>query len=420
MSLLDRLLGRKVKASSTDKDGWFYNWATQDAGAEGPGRGVSPERARALTAVWACVGIIAEDLAKLPVGVYRRQGERRIELPDHPVSMLLGRPNGLHTGFEWRETMQGSVGLRGNGYSYIERDRRGVPVALWPMDPRNVTVLRSRDGRELFYRCADVSPDPLPADVVLHVRWRSADGYTGMSPVREAREALGVALSAQGFAHEAFENSAQPKGAVEVPTILTPEAVALLRDSWERQHKGRENANKIAILHGGMTWKQVGLSADDMQFIEQRKFSVAEIARIWRVPPHMIGDLEKATFSNIEQQAIEYVGNVLQPWATRWEQRLAESLLSDADRASGVYIRFNLAGVLRGDLKSRYDAYAVGRNWGWLSPNDVRKLEDMDPIAPDDGGDDYLRPTNMAKPGDPPKAAPGGAAEPAPDPAPAA
>jgi len=420
MGLLDRLTARdafpelEAKASSTDREGWFYDWATQDAGDDGPVRGVSPEKARGLPAVWACVGILAEDMAKLPVGVYQRRGKTRTELREHPVSLLLDEPNATQTGFELVEFLVGSTALRGNGYWQIEIDRRGAPVGLYCLDPRNVTVMCTPDRRELFYRLSDGTV--LPSEQVLHLRWRSADGLVGMSPVREMRESLSLALGAQQFANSAFYNSAAPKGVLQSDQLPSPEAMALVRSEFEKVHRGPKNAGRVAVLPMGLKWQAIGLSMEDLQFVEQRGLSVTEAARIWRIPPHKIGDLSKATFSNIEQQAIEYVTDTLLPWVRRIEQRLAVSLLSRAERAAGIYIKIDLAGILRGDAKSRAEALAIQRQNGVINANDWRALEDLDPISPEDGGDDYWRPGNMMKTTDEPPPKSGAPAAPAPPP----
>lgn len=401
MGILDRIRGRTAKATSTDRAGWFVEWA-QGGQPNASGLPVSPDTAMRLSAVWACVRVRSEDIGKLPCFLYRRLPDGGKErATDHPLYALVhDRPNPRMTAFEFRQVMQANLDLRGNAYAYKEFDARGRVTALWPINPAHVTVLRTSDGRELFYRIASGDKtETLPGEMVMHLRGMSLDGVVGLSPIAYHRETIGMALAAQKYGAAFYGNNAQPLGALKVPQPISSEAAQKLRESWKARHLGKR---ELAIFDGGMEWVQTGLTNDDAQYIETLQFQNAEIWRIYRMPPHKVADLSKATFSNIEQQALEYVTDCLGSELVRWEQTLIRDLLLEEDRAE-YFVEFLVEGLLRGDIKSRYEAYAVARNWGWLSVNDIRERENLNKV-PD--GDIYLQPLNMIEAGkDPPEPA---------------
>jgi len=381
---------------------WLIDWVRGDDTTSGVA--VNVDSAMRLAAVWACVRVRSEDVGKLPCFLYQRAadgGKRRAV--EHPLfDLIRSSPNPRMTAFEFRQLMQAQVDLRGNAYALKEFDARGRVISLWPLNPELVTVLLSEDGRELFYRVDGKNSRTLTSETVFHLRGNSLDGIVGLSPIAYHKETVGLAIAAQKYGASFFGNSAQPTGLLKVPSTITAEAAAVLRSSWEQQHKGSEKANRVAILDGGMAWEQTGMNNNDAQYLEMRKFQNSEIWRMYRMPAHKVGDLEKATFSNIEQQSLEYVTDCLMTELVRWEQTLKMSLLSEKEISQGYFFEFLPDALLRGDLKSRYDAYSIARNWGVLSVNDIRERENLNHI---ENGDIYLQPLNMIEAGtEPPPA----------------
>lgn len=371
-------------------------WLLEAFGAESTATGVrvSPETAMRTTAVYCAVKILAEGVASLPLVVYRRRDTKgKDPAYDHHVYRLLhDEPNPEQTSFAWREYMQASLGLRGNGYAHIQRDRGGRPMALWTLPADRTRAFRR--NRELKYETygSDGKRVELDSDDVLHVPGLAfgGDGLNGLSPIGMAREAVALAVVAERHGSTFFANASRPSGALECPTEMPEPARQRLIDSFKEMTLGK-NTYRTVLLEEGVTWKPMAIPNEDAQFLETRKFQISEIARLYRIPPHMLADLEHATFTNIEQQSIDFVVNTLVPWFVRWEQELNRKLFGPIERGR-YFVKFNAGGLLRGDIQSRYEAYAVGRQWGWLSVNDVRELEDMNPV---DGGDEYLTPMNM-------------------------
>lgn len=358
------------------------------------GVNVTPENAMQVTAVLACVKVLAESLASLPLKVYRKTADGRDEAPEHPAYHLVkDEPNGQQSSFEFREMLQGHLALRGNAYAFIERDAYFQPTQLIPLKPHEVQVMRRDDGTATYrYQGNDFRPEQ-----ILHLRGLSSDGYLGLSPIAMMREAVGLSLATEGHGARLFASGARPSGVFSHPGELGAETAKLLREQIDANNSG-ENSGRTLVLEEGMTWTAVSMTSDDAQFLETRKFQIAEIARAFRVPPHMVGDLERATFSNIEHQGIEFVTHTMRPWVVRWEQALNRMLLTEEEKRAGFYFAFNLNALMRADMKSRFEAYAIGRNWGWLSANDVRGLEDLNDL-PDAQGDIYLQPLNMVPAG---------------------
>lgn len=308
--------------------------------------------------------------------------------------------------------LQGHLCLRGNAFCFIERNAFFEPTGLIPLKPWEVEVMRRKDGTAAYRYRGDV----LRADQVLHLRGLSSDGYIGLSPIGMMREAIGLSLATEGHGARLFSSGARPSGILEHPGSLGPEAAKSLREGFDAQNSGTKSGRTI-VLEEGMKWQAVTMTSDDAQFLETRKFQISEIARAFRVPPHMIGDLDKATFSNIEHQGIEFVQHTMRPWVVRWEQALNRTLLTEEDKAAGFYFAFSLNALQRGDMKSRYEAYAIARTWGWFNADDVRQLEDMNDL-PDGKGKIYLQPLNMIEAGakaPEPAAAPAAPAAPAGD-----
>ena len=356
---------------------------------------VNEDTALSYAAFWAAVRLISETMACLSWHVHRRLRNGGSELQtDNPIDRLIHvQPNPEMCSFTFRELMQSWVLTWGNGYAEIQRDERGRPVALWPIEPWRVEAGHTENGSEIVYEVTNQSSDKvvLPARDVLHIKGMSPDGLRGYSVIAIAREAVGLGIATERFGASFFGNGSRPAGVLEYPNTLSPEALERLRESWEMVHKGAGNANKTAILENGVTFKPMAIPPNDAQFLETRKFQIDEIARIFRIPPHLLGSLDRATFSNITEQNVEWSRSII-PWAKRWEQESTRKLLG----RNALFTRMNLDTLLRGDIKTRYEAYKVGREWGWLSANDILRLEDKNPIGPN--GDIYLVPMNMTLP----------------------
>ena len=365
-------------------------------GPTAAGKTVNEHSAMQLTAVYACVRILAEAVAGLPLHLYRcgKNGSKE-KAVEHPLYFLLhDEPNPEMTSFVFRETLMTHLLLYGNCYCQIIRDGRGQVAALYPLMPNQMSVDRDENGR-IYYTYVRSGEEAatmnngtvylLPEDV-LHIPALGFDGLVGYSPIAMAKNTIGMGLACEEYGAKFFANGAAPSGVLEHPG--TVKDISRLRESWNAIYGGSKNAGKVAILEEGMHYSPISISPNEAQFLETRKFQVDEIARIFHVPPHMIGDLERSTFSNIEQQSLEFVKYTLNPWVCRWEQALTRSLLSPREKRE-YCIKFNVDGLLRGDYQSRMNGYATGISNGFLSPNDVHRLENMDLIPAEEGGDDY-------------------------------
>ena len=292
--------------------------------------------------------------------------------------------------------------LWGNAYAQIIRNGKGEVVALYPLMPNKMAVDRDSSGRLYYkyYRGSDEAIRSKEHEVVLspydvlQIPGLGFDGLVGYSPIAMAKNAIGLAIATEEFGAKFFANGAAPSGVLEHPgTLKNPDKV---RESWNATFGGSHNANKVAVLEEGMKYSPISISPEQAQFLETRKFQINEIARIFRVPPHMVGDLEKSSFSNIEQQSLEFVKYTLEPWLVRWEQSMVRSLLTPSEKRE-YFIKFNVDGLLRGDYASRMSGYATARQNGWMSANDIRELENLDRIPAKEGGDLYLINGNMTK-----------------------
>jgi len=366
------------------------DWLLRSFGALPSTVTVNADTAMTVATVYACVRILAESVASLPLKLYRKDGDRREEVTDSPINRIVGaEPNQWQTSFEFREMMQGHLGLRGNAYARIFADTYGRPVAVEPLHPGDVEVQKDGDRLVYFVRGAPL----LPSDI-LHIRGISSDGILGLAPVSLLRDTIGLAMSEARHGRSVYDNGARPGGVLVSPANLTKEQIVLLREQWEAAHKGANNSGKTAILGGGMDYKSIGFNNVDSQFLESRKFSVEEIARAYRVPLHLLQSTEKSTSwgTGIEQQNIGFLEYTLRPWLVRWEQALNRALLTDRMKMSGHYFRFNLDALLRGDFKTRAEGYRTMIESGVLSINEVRAKEDWNPIGPE--GDQHFRPLN--------------------------
>ena len=371
-------------------------------GGSSSGKAVTERSAMQMTAVYSCVRILSEAVAGLPLHVYRyNDSGGKEKAVDHPLYLLLhDEPNPEMTSFIFRETLMTHLLLWGNAYAQIIRNGKGEIIALYPLMPNKMTVDRDENGH-LYYRYNRSNDEAIqskestvilqPKDV-LHIPGLGFDGLVGYSPIAMAKNAIGLAIATEEYGAKFFANGAAPSGVLEHPgTIKDPSKV---REAWQSQFGGSSNSGKVAVLEEGMKYTPISISPEQAQFLETRKFQINEIARIFRVPPHMVGDLEKSSFSNIEQQSLEFVKYTLDPWVVRWEQAMSRALFN-TDEKKRYFVKFNLEGLLRGDYQSRMEGYATARQNGWMSANDIRELENLDRIAPEDGGDLYLVNGNM-------------------------
>ncbi len=366
------------------------------------GKAVTERTAMQMTAVYSCVRILSEAVAGLPLHVYRyNDSGGKEKAVEHPLYLLLhDEPNPEMTSFVFRETLMTHLLLWGNAYAQIIRNGKGEVVALYPLMPNKMTVDRDENGH-LYYRYSRSNDEALkskestvilqPRDV-LHIPGLGFDGLVGYSPIAMAKNAIGLAIATEEYGAKFFANGAAPSGVLEHPgTLKDPSKI---REAWQSQFGGSQNSGKVAVLEEGMKYTPISISPEQAQFLETRKFQINEIARIFRVPPHMVGDLEKSSFSNIEQQSLEFVKYTLDPWVVRWEQAISRALFT-ADEKKRYFVKFNLEGLLRGDYQSRMTGYATARQNGWMSANDIRELENLDLIPEEDGGDLYLVNGNM-------------------------
>lgn len=365
------------------------------------GKTVTTQTAMQLTVVCACVRILAEAVAGLPLHMYRYTDRGKEKAIDNRLYYLLhDEPNPEMTSFTFRETMMAQLLTNGNAYAQKIFNNRGEIVAIYPLISAQMQVLREPSGRLVYlytYMPDDSKPNdttvvPLRQEEIWNIPGLGFNGLIGFSPIDMARNALGLAMATEEYGSKFFANGAQPSGVLEHPGVIKD--AEKLRTAWQAQFGGSGNSNKIAVLEEGLKYHPISIPPDQAQFLESRKFQINEICRMYRIPPHMVGDLEKSSFSNIEQQSLEFVKYTLDPWLCRWEQSMQRCLLNRDDKQR-YFWKFNVDGLLRGDYQSRMQGYAVGRQNGWLNANDIRELENMDEIPAAEGGDLYLVNGNM-------------------------
>ena len=369
-------------------------------GTSSSGRRVTERTAMQMTAVYSCVRILSETLASLPLHIYESFETNSRKAIKHPLYKLLhDEPNPEMTSFIFRETLMTHLLLWGNAYAQIIRNGKGEVLALYPLMPDRMRVDRDEYGQLYYeYMLSDSDANAkesgavrLSTQDILHIPGLGFDGLVGYSPIAMAKNAIGMAIATEEYGAAFFANGATPSGILTHPGVIkNPEA---MRESWSKGFGGR-NSHKVAILEEGMNYTPISIAPNEAQFLETRKFQLNEIARIFRVPPHMVGDLEKSSFSNIEQQSLEFVKYTLDPWVSRFEQAMTRRLLTD-DEKKKYYIKFNVDGLMRGDYQSRMNGYATARQNGWMSANDIRALENLDLISDEEGGNLYLINGNM-------------------------
>jgi len=398
------IISRFFQSRDGPKNSLYGNSYSFFFGGTTSGKIVNERTAMQTTAVYACVRILAEAVASLPLHTYRYTKDGKEKVVNHSLYYLLhDEPNPEMTSFVFRETLMSHLLLWGNAYAQIIRDGRGQVVGLYPLLPNKMSVDRTNSGEIYYIYTKDAGENPnmqgygqvyLRKEEVLHIPGLGFDGLIGYSPIAMAKNAIGMAIATEEYGATFFSNGANPGGVLEHPGIVKdPKRV---RDSWNAVYQGSNNAHRIAVLEEGMKFNSVGIPPEQAQFLETRKFQINEIARVFRIPPHMVGDLEKSSFSNIEQQSLEFVKYTLDKRVIRWEQAIQKAHLSPTEKKD-YFIKFNVDGLLRGDYASRMNGYAVGRQNGWLSANDVRELENLNRIPSEVGGDLYLINGNMTK-----------------------
>ena len=367
------------------------------------GVSITPETALTYSAVYQAVRCISEAVSSLPLNLYERQpGGGKSKASAHPLySILHDSPNPEMSSLQWRECSMAHLLLWGNSYTEIVRDLDGNCVELWPIDPSIVTAKRTDSG-ELYYDL-NRGKSFITAANMLHISGLSFDGISGMSPISMARQSLGLSLAIEQFGAGYFGRGARPGGVLTFPGQLSPEARQNLRRSFEELHAGGANSHRVALLEAGLKWEAIGVPPDDSQFLQSREFQVVEVARWFNIPPHKLRDLNKPSYNSLEMMNIEFLTDTLRPWLVRWEQALNRKIIRPKDRGN-YFCEHNVEGVLRGDIASRYQAYSVARNWGWLSVNEIREKENMNGVGPE--GDLYMQPLNMQALGTAPTAAP--------------
>lgn len=390
MNLFKRIFSRTEKRDFTQRDA--QGWQDLLGSTTTSGVNVTSTSALGVPAALRAVTLLSGAVASLPLKVYQRTADGRQQVDGHPLARLLHkRPNDRHTPFVFKELIMNGLLLAGNSYSYIERDQAGNPFALWPLDPNRVTVDQDLQTGAITYRVqSSQGAQVLQPANVLHVLGLTLDGITGISPVSFARESLGSAISELKHGASFFRHGATLSGVLQHPGHLGLEAAETLRASWRDKYSGSDNSGKVAILEEGMTFNAMAISNRDSQWLESRGATVLDVARIFGVPPALLGHLEKASYSSQEAQNLEFLTHSLRPWLTRIEQAVEQALLPD----TSLYVEFTTGDLLRTDLSSRFTAYQSALSAGWMSANEVRQLENLPAVA---GGDDLYRPLNMEK-----------------------
>lgn len=377
----------------------FFGVPTSTAGVA-----VSEDTALTYSPVFQAIRIISETIASLPLHVYDKQPGGRVRIDDIAVAYLLKtQPNSESSAFQFRESIVAHALSWGNGFAEIERDIFGNIKNLWLLPPDLVKIDRDTNGNLFYkYQIPGSSVVRLAPSDVFHIAGPGFDGITGYSPIRLARESIGLGMACEQFGAGLFGSGARPSGMLEHPGRLSDDARGRLRGDWERLHSGLDNSHRVAILEEGMKWTATSIPPDDAQFLQTRKFQIEEVARWFNIPPSKLRDTGGVSYSSLEQENIAFLSETLRPWLVRIEQEIKRKLL--LPESDSYYAEHSVEGLLRTDLAARYAAYAVGRNWGWLSINEIRALENLEPVP---GGDVYLQPLNMQ-----PLDGPGGAQAP--------
>ena len=371
-------------------------WYGDAGGYSAAGVHVTPHNALQVATVYNCVDILSKSIASLPlVTYYRLKKGGREEATDHPLYHLLKyQPNRFQTSFSFIQTMVGCLALRGNFYAEKFTGPDGQVRELFPLNPAHMRADMLKNRTLRFDYTADGAPAKYLQGELFRAHGLSSDGIRGLSVIEQVRETFGAAIQTQEYANRFFRNDARPGGILQADTPPDDKVRQANKDAWEKAHRGARNAHKVAILYG-LKWQSVGMSNQDSQFLETRKFTGSQICGLFGIPPHMVGDLERATFSNIEHQDIGFYKHTVRPWLVNIEQAFKRDLILEED----VIVRFKIDGLLRGDTKARGEFYAkalgAGGHQPFMTPNEVRSLEDLNPL---EGGDELPQPTNLPPP----------------------
>jgi HK97 family phage portal protein len=379
---------------SGDSASNFSMFGSASAAYSKAGTVVDPKTALSLSALRRSVTLLAESVAQLPCEVYKRDGDQRTRAVDHPLyDILHNQPNQKDSSFEYFETAQGFLGLNGNHIAIIERNNKANITELIPIHRDKVQILKGNDGLPYYHLIEENKT--LPMRMIHHVKAFSMDGFQGLSPLQTSADSIGLSLAVEEHASKVFSNGTTLSGVIERPAeskaINNQDGIDNVVNSFVGKHSGIRNMFSVAMLQEGMTYKQMAMNNDQAQLVEARKMSVADISRLYGIPLSMLSESAGESYKSIEQQSLNFVIFALMPWLKRWESAMRRDLLLPSERKQ-YFIEFNVAGLIRGDMKSRYDAYAIARQWGWLSVNDIRRLENLAPVA---GGNVYLTPLNM-------------------------
>lgn len=408
MSTICNILSGSIDKRTTTSNPaqWFIDWVSGGA-ATSSGVKVNENTSLKYTPFWAAVRIISGTIAALPFIVYSRiEGGGKDREPKHPVYKLMhDRPNEHMDALTFIETRQAHVLTYGNSYAEIQRDGAGRPIALWPLLPDR-TERKIKDGVPYYEVKSQVGETAyLPDRNVLHIKGLGFDGYTGYNVVQYHKEAIAYGVAVKEYGSRFFGSGASPSGAVEVPSALSDKAYARLKESMNSEYAGLKQSHRIAILEEGIKWSQMGVDPAQAQALEVQRWTVDDCARIFQIPPHKLGSMEFSKYNNVEQLQLDFVATTMLYWFRKWELECNYKLFMPSER-DRLFCEILVDGLLRSDIKSRYSAYNIGRNAGFLSPNDIREKENMNPL-PDGKGDIYLQPLNMIEAGtEPPEPVP--------------
>lgn len=377
---------------SQQPPGWVvkgYGWDSYT------GEEVNPDTALGISAAYACITILAETIASLPLILYRRKGRGKERATDHPLYALLhDAPNKEHSSMVFRELLQGHLGGWGNGYGQIIRNGAGQVAEIWPLRPdRMEKVERVNGERRYTYKRGGTIPTPYKQSDIWHVQGFGSDGLMGLSPVALARNELGVAIAAEKYGGRVFQNDARPTVVMMHPNTMSDAAWGRLEKNWKDTYGGADNAGKFALLEEGATIETIGFPPEQSQFLETQKFAISQVARWYKIPLSLLGEHDKAsTYASVEQFMLSFVIHTIRPWVVRWEQSINTQLLTEKERKAGYYSEFLLDALLRGDTTARFEAYAKGIQNGFFCINDVRLKENLDEV---EGGDTHFIPLNL-------------------------
>lgn len=350
---------------------------------------VTTKNATQISGVYAAVAVISDAVAGLPLNLYSMQGQKRTIANNHPLQALIKyAPNAIHTPYSFMEAIVKSMLIYGNAFIYPVLNRKGDVISLDVINPELISIDDSTDSVFYIYNSGSKNVK-LSQDELINIPYFSTDGINGLSPIKACKNSLELAMACDKYANTFFQNAARPAGVIKTQGTLSTEQAKRLSDSWQNTYSGT-GAGRTAVLEGGATYENITVSNTDAEFSQIRQFQINEVARIFNLPAHKIGDLSRATFSNIEQQEINFITQTIRPIVNRIESALNRHLIRENERGK-LYFKFNVNAILRGDTKTRFESYQLGRNMGVYSVNDIRGLEDLDPIA---GGDDYDKPLN--------------------------